>query len=143
MPKKNKPDHSQKMKLSTTCMVRALCKYCQTGPSSYFYSRNPKLFKNVKYFLEQFEYIKQNVKRMCSDSPPRSSNLKALKYECNWIGYNPKLHRTRGSSNRTNFVENLTCQCNATVWSFNYKSTSERKEITMRQSPRTYPKKYE
>lgn len=138
---KNKPEPH--LKYSNTFKQRCICKWCKGGPDEYYFTRNPNFFKNHRFTLDQFKYIQKNVKRMCEDyylgsNPAGTTNLSDFNFPISFKGYSPKIHRTRGASSRTNVTEMLTCKCGRTSWAFNYKSTEERKEITMRQSSKRH-----
>lgn len=139
MSKNKDPD----LKYSTTFKQRCVCKWCNGGPTEYYFTRNPQVYKNHRFTLDQFKYIQTNVKRLCEDyylggDPAKTTNLSDFKFSSSFKGFNPKVHRTRGYNPRSNVTEILTCECGRTSWAFNYKSTEDRKEITMRQGVKRY-----
>jgi hypothetical protein len=142
MPKKKEKQFN--IKLSTTFVKRAVCKHCGLGPRYFFFIKNNTFYKNVKYAQDHFEYIRKNIKRMCVDlylesSPSWYESTHDFKFQIPFKGYNPKFHRMRGINNNDNITECAVCDCRRTIWQFNYKSTQDRKEISMRQAPRNFP----
>lgn len=139
-----KDNYAVEIKLSSTFVKRAVCKHCGKGPCRVFFVRNTTFYKNPKYVQEQFEFIRKNVKRMCTDfylegDPSFFENTSDFKFPLQFKGYNPKAHRTRGATNKNNVTECASCECGRTTWQFNYKSSQDRKEISMRQAPRNFP----
>lgn len=141
-PSKKEQGHDG-IKYSNTFTKRTICKWCHCAPQEYSLIRNPLIYKNYKFTLNQFSYIRENVVRMASDiyldfDPKDFKNTAEYKFPVSFKGYNPRLHRTRGSTSRTNVTEILSCPCGRSEWAFNYKSTVERKDIIMRQGSKRY-----
>lgn len=143
--KKYKTEHFH-IKLSTTFIARAKCKYCNDFSSFSYRIRNPPLHRSVGVAIKKFEYIRDSVKRMCDDyymefSPKVFTSAATFSHDVNYKGYNPKLHRTKFFKKDLNFTEYVYCKCGMTSWAFNYKST-EKQLQSKKRSNRVYPKKF-
>src|ERR1700690_4146166 len=88
------------IKLSTTFINRIKCKFCGDFASFMYRVRNNPLHKDISVVISKFEYISQNVKRMCDDyyldfSPKLFHSNSLFTYDVSYKGYNPRLHRLR------------------------------------------------
>lgn len=151
--KKYNPDYKVEtihINISSTFIARARCKECGEGPYYYYYAAKRPAFYNVRDRLAKSKVYRRFIKRLSSnwylDMQPRQfQTLEDFKFGLQDKGYNPILHRTRGTSTdrRENIIELLGCHCGTTAWAFNNKSTKNRPEITNRKGRYSYPKKFE
>lgn len=138
-----------RINISSTFLTRARCKDCGKGPDFYYASMQPFKWKEIKHFLIYSKFSKRWVKRMVSNwyqefSPRYFHDLGDFSFALEAKGFNPALHKSRGIDvlDRDNVVEYVGCECGATVWAFNEKSTKRRPEITNRKGRYKYPQKF-
>jgi hypothetical protein len=138
-----------RINISSSFMSRTLCKDCGKGPDYYYASMRPFRWREVKYFRVYSKISNKWVKRMVSDwylqfQPRYFNKMGDFSFTLESRDYNPALFKTRGSdvSERDNVVEYVGCECGATVWAFNDKSTKKRPEITNRKGRYKYPQKF-
>jgi len=136
-----------KVKLSSSFMARARCKYCGSYPSYYyrFGGRGNRCKKDHRAFIDLFSWIPKHQYRLCEDfylgnSPKNYTLMSFLNYSLYFIDYNPSLHHKRGLKEKSSFNECLTCDCGKSCWVFNQKSVINRKEIYHRKSSKNFPK---
>lgn len=132
--------------ISTPFTQRTKCKFCCGGPSFYYYLRS-SLFLDPKTPMNFISWIKKHYYRMCSDdylfdSPKDFTDLSHLSYDIPYMNYSAILHRTRGVSQRRNFIQYLGCDCGKTKWAFYYASAANRPEIINRKGRTNLPYKY-
>ena len=138
-----------RINISSTFMARTRCAECGTGPTYYYYIRKPYLWKNVRQQITASKYNRNWIKRMSSDwylvgHPRYFHDIEEFSFILEDKQYRPTLYRTRGEVTQgDNVVEIVGCDCGATVWAFNQKSTKNRPEITNRKGRYKYPQRFE
>jgi hypothetical protein len=139
-----------RVNISSTFICRSKCLECGEGPSEYFHIRSPSLSKDVSLDIKFSAHFRDFIKRMSNDwylegDPKYFRDIKEFSFILEDKQYRPTLHRTRGSDIklRDNVIEIAICDCGATTWAFNQKSTKKRPEITNRKGKYFYPKKFE
>ena len=139
-----------RINVSSSFMARAVCKECGEGPSYYYYVRKPFMWKDARQQITSSKWFRDWIKRLTSDwyldSEPRYfHDIKEFSAGFEDAHYTPTLHMKRGfvQVEKDNVVEMLGCDCGATVWAFNQKSTKNRPEITNRKGRYKYPKDFE
>ncbi len=140
--KKRKPEIFR-VRISSTFMVRTLCKYCQKGPSYHYFMRNPPAHKDVRQALQHKEYLKYmlDVIRKRHDwEEPKHSMISDFSFENS--PYRPRGHHTRGVNTLFEVVEVLTCECMRTSWAFTDKAAETRPEINHRMGRHRYVKQF-
>lgn len=138
-----------RINISSTFLMRARCKECGKGPDFYYGVMLPLKWKNVNNFLFVSTFNRDWITRMVSNwyldfSPRHFKKLGDFSFGLEDKSYNPVFRRTRGTNipERDNMVEFLGCDCGATVWAFNQKSTKARPEVTNRKGRYKYPQRF-
>jgi hypothetical protein len=138
-----------RLKISNTFSVRARCKDCGKGPSYYYYTRKPFLYKNVRDYIRSSEWMRGYIKRMTSDwyldaTPRYFHGLEEFSFKIDDKSYLPAAHRIRGAASpKDNVTEIIGCVCGKTLWAFNQRSIQNRSEITNRKGRYSYPQRFE
>lgn len=125
---------STKLKTSTTFPTRCVCKFCFSGPMFYYFYKNDKLYKSPENCFKNKRICTINYKYSDNTIECRNVDLQEHNFILKINKFNIKMHRTKGVTNSNNYEEVLYCECSKTSWTFNYKSTKNRKEISMRHS---------
>lgn len=139
-----------RINISSSFMARARCKECGKGPDYYYNMSKPYQWQNVRGSLIYSEVTKRWIKSMLTSNwyfkfePRHFRKLGDFIFTLEGKSYLPTFHRTRGSdsSNSDNVVEFVGCECGATIWAFNEKSTKDRPEITNRKGRYKYPQRF-
>jgi hypothetical protein len=138
-----------RINISSTFLPRARCKSCGKGPDFYYASMRPFKWKDVKYFRMYSHLSKKWIKRMVSNwyqefQPRYFNKLGDFSFALEVKDYNPVLSKVRGADmpERDNVIEYVGCECGATVWAFNDKSSRTRPEIMNRKGRYKYPQKF-
>lgn len=136
-----------RVNLSSSFLTRSRCKHCGKFPTIYYYVRNPVLWNNPRQITEWFWNRRKFYSRMCSDfylndDPKSFTSIYYFSWKLPGGSYDPKLHHTRGVHPVVHNTELLACECGASVWAFNTKSSLSRIEILLRKSKYKYPYKF-
>jgi hypothetical protein len=138
-----------RINISSSFMSRARCKQCGDGPDFYYAMMKPHKWKNVRHFLVYSKAVKSWIQRMLSNwylpyTPRYFHDLSDFTFRLESKSFDPSLYRVRGAniSERDDVIEFLGCECGATVWAFNDKSTKNRPEITNRKGRYKYPQRF-
>lgn len=136
--------------VSSSFLARTRCPKCHGKPHYYYAIRLPERWKDHTYLKDDFAISLKWYGRPSNDwymeeQPRYFHSAHDFDYAVENKGYNPILHRTRGSniSNRDNVMEVISCWCGSTAWAFNQKAAKNRPEITNRKSRLFYPNKFE
>lgn len=136
------------IRISSSFMSRARCKYCKGKPVAYFGMYKPNSWGDVTGYRE-FTGDKFWIQRFCPSwykhyQPREFDDIYEFSFRLQYKNYCPLLHRTRGAevSSRNNIIDCLSCECGKTVWAFNQESTRRRPEITNRKGRYDYPQKF-
>lgn len=132
------------VKLSTTFLSRTKCRYCNDFSPFIYRVRNSLLDYDVKLYIQKFEYIKANVKRMCDDyylflNPKFFKDVSFFNHAVSYKGYNPRLHRLKNVKKDDYCTEYLSCVCGFTNWAFNYKSCEN--QLSFNRKSKNYHKR--
>lgn|SRR5574337_124572 len=148
IPLSYKPE-SIRLNMSSSFMVRTLCKNCRKGPDYYYRALKPFTWPNVRGFLIFSQITRGWIQKLVSNwylkyKPRYFWKLDDFSFKLEDKAYLALYHRARGisGSDKNNVIEFLGCQCGATVWAFNEKSTKDRPEITNRKSRYKYPQSF-
>jgi hypothetical protein len=139
-----------RINISSSFMARALCKECGKGPAYYYHVRLPFIWKDVSDQIIGSKWFRSWIKRLVSDwylvSEPRYfRDISEFSASFPDAHYNPTAHMKRGlpKVEKDNVMEMLGCECGATVWAFNQKSTKNRPEVINRKGRYKYPRQFE
>lgn len=138
-----------RVNISSTFLARTRCVECGKGPTMYYVTHKPYVWKNVRHFIASSKLSRAWIKRFTSDwymqsSPKFINKIPDFSFALDDKQYRPTLFRTRGEVKHfDNVVELIGCECSATMWAFNQKSTQNRPEITNRKGRYSYPQKFE
>lgn len=128
-----------KIKLSSVFLARTLCKFCQKPGSMYYCCKNNKIYKSPELAFRHQRVDTVNLEPThIYMFKNHEFSLEEMNFNVNISSFNIKMHRCRNISNKINFEEILFCDCGKTCWIFNYKSTKDRKEISMRKSQKSF-----
>ena len=142
-----------RVNISTPFLTRSRCKNCASLPTIYYYIKNPTVWYSPIKDRSKFEFIKRHCKRMCgeglkptfylSDTTVAFWRMYNVTHTVNYKGYNPKLHKSRGTNPIFDVVEYLSCNCGASIWAFSDKSAKSKMEIVNRKSRYKFPQKFD
>lgn len=137
-----------KINVSSTFAVRTKCKFCNYGPTHYYYSKNPPSTVSHREALNFFNWVKKYYSRFCRDfylfeDPANISSTKILNHSVNYKGFRAKLHKNKGVSPSIDFTDCLVCDCGKTTWAFYQRSSLNRLEIINRKGRYGYKTIYE
>jgi hypothetical protein len=138
----NRKNFSTKIKTSTTFPTRSLCKFCCSGPVFYSFYKNEKMYKSPDLCFKNKTIYNVNYDHNDAIIKCRHASIQEHSFILDLNKFNIKMHRTKGVNNKNNYEEFLFCDCGKTGWKFNYKSTKDRKEISMRQSKKFFNKEF-
>jgi hypothetical protein len=127
-----------KINISNTFIIRSVCKFCKTGPTSYFTVMNKIKWFNPKIAIDKHHRNKNNPKLYPSDLPREITKMGCVKHYTDYKGYNPSRHKKKGMASM-DFLEGLSCKCSRTFWLFSHISNKNRMEIVNRKGKYTYP----
>lgn len=138
-----------RINISSTFLIRARCKECGKGPDYYYAIMLPFKWKNIRNLLSVSKFARGWITRLVGTwylnfDPRHFEKLGDFTFALEDKSYLPTFHRIRGAAmtERENMVEFLGCECGATVWAFNNKSTKNRPEITNRKGRYKYPQRF-
>lgn len=141
---KSKKYHSPKIKLSTTFPTRSICKFCQKSATIYYFYKNEKIYKSPEVALKyervytiNVDLYEHGITKYHEFQLADSGN-----FPLTINRFNIKMHRCINISNSDNYEESLYCECGKTCWIINYKSSKNRKEISMKKTLKTFDKEY-
>jgi len=145
MSKRNEYKDGIHIKLSSTFLARARCKYCSSPPTYYFKTRLNVHQKDIVHFLSAFRWVVRNTDRMCSDfyyieSPRDFKNISLLSFDPSYKSYDSSVHHKHGLDIKNDYYEYLTCDCGRTNWCFKQKAIQNIIEIVNRKSDRIFDK---
>lgn len=128
-----------KIKLSSTFVCKANCKYCGNKPQYYSYVRDKFLFKDQGYTKSIYLDVVKSIQRLSSDwiyygDPGIYTRMSDLTFKPNQTKYNPRTHSSHKNNPMYSILEFLSCECGKTSWCFNQKASVKKMEISNRKS---------
>lgn len=136
-----------RVNLSSSFMVRARCKYCQSGPAEYSIENSLKPIKDHYQIRSRFSiakkfYYKINYDYLLDTNPSSYTNLTLFKHTPSYKGAHTHAFRSM-IFDKSECVEKLWCECGLTQWAFNDKGTKYRREISQRKARYRYPHRFD
>lgn len=132
-----------RVRLSMPVLVRARCIHCGGFPTQLYYMRNNSLYVTPPRRGTRMGKRRYRMSTGHPSDSPKYFTMNQSSHSTMYKSYRPKLHRTRGSSSSSEFIEYLTCDCFATKWAFAEKSVVNRPEIMNRKARNFFPHKFE
>jgi hypothetical protein len=142
------------MKLSSTFVMKSICKHCGSPPVSYYYLdsktsyKDPKSFKEEDQFFNNFLPINSRIRPQATTRSVANS-LNYYQYTTTDKCLSVKYHKTIKSSKSglhndlvSNILEFLVCKCEKTEWAYSSLSVEDRPDIKNRQAGKKYPFKF-
>jgi hypothetical protein len=141
------------MKLSSTFVMKAICKHCGSHPVKYFYLDSKTSYKEPKHFKDEDEFLSKylpiNLKiRTQASVKSVVDRLSSYQYSTTDKFLSPKYHKVIKASKddfgapSINLMEFLVCECEKTEWSYSSLSVEDRPDIKNRQAGKKYPFKF-
>lgn len=150
MPSKKVKVEVSTVNISSTFLMRCVCKECGSGPYIHYAIRKPLVWDEPKQLLSASKWLRRYVQRMVQDwyldaEPKYFHSLRELTFSLTDKHFVPSHFRTKGfpSDPRNNVVDIMQCECSATVWWYSQQAIKDKPEVVNRKGKYCYPKKFE
>ena len=111
---------SKSVNISSTCVVKAKCKHCNTFPTNYYFTNR---FYSKQFRKQLGSKFFSSFKRMCSDyyfsyDPSSYNSINYFNYGVSYKFYNPRLFKNNRNELPVSNEHILVCYCGRSTWSF-------------------------
>ena len=135
-----------RVNISNTFLVRSRCIECGGYPIYYYKIVCRHIWKNISDALIVSKWFRKFWQRMTQDwylskQPKYFHDIAPFNIIIEDKSFNPAIYKVRGKATKENenVLELIGCNCGATGWAFNEKSTKKRPVITNRKGRYKYP----